>query len=146
MLTGIYAFTNALDHWLGIGAYSWAIVVMSLVFALFFGTWWKQGTERNALWMGLGVFLLFVGILFLPPPSERILRSAMLKVAVGTDADAIDEIVAEEYQGSPYVFPAITVDEERVRVSLLSQDPGNCTAIIFKIVDGKVVQREFMAD
>jgi hypothetical protein len=70
----------------------------------------------------------------------------MLKIPPGTDVDTIERIVREEYQGSAHVFPKITKDNNRVHVSLLSQQAGNCTAIVFRIEDGVVVDRMFSAD
>ena len=74
----------------------------------------------------------------------------MLKIPPGTDADAIETIVKQEYQNSPYALPRISEDRaagfERVHVSLWSQEAGNCTAILFLVEDGVVVRSMFSRD
>ena len=84
----------------------------------------------------------------------------MLKFPLGSDASDIETIVLQAYEGSAYAPPSISREQsnvlmepgqparqlERVHVSLLSQDPGNCTAIIFLVEDGLVVHRFFSAD
>jgi len=54
--------------------------------------------------------------------------------------------VKEAYDGSGYVLPRITREDARIYVSLLSQQSGNCTALILRTKDGVVVSGEYSAD
>lgn len=135
-----------LDQWLGIVAFTYQYLLFSAVAAMVFYALWFMSVRKHAILVGVAVFAILAANLLLPPPSERILRSVLLQVPAGTDAEAIERIVKEEYDGSGYVFPRITREDGRVAVSLLSQQSGNCTAIIFQTEDGMVVDSEFMAD
>lgn len=74
----------------------------------------------------------------------------MLKIPPGTNADAIEAIVKQEYQGSAYALPRISKDRarnfDRVHASLLSQKVGNCSALLFLIEDGVVAKSMFSPD
>jgi hypothetical protein len=70
----------------------------------------------------------------------------LLKIQPGASADSIETIVKEAYDGSGYVLPRITREDARIYVSLLSQQSGNCTALILRTKDGVVVSGEYSAD
>ena len=144
----------------GVVAYSYRYLLFCILVSLVSVAQWYVVYGKRAALVGLVVFSLFAGQFFLPSPSERILRSAMLKIPLGSDASDIETIVLQAYEGSAYAPPSISREQsnvvmepgqsarqlERVHVSLLSQDPGNCTAITFLVEDGVVVHRFFSAD
>jgi hypothetical protein len=138
------------DQMFGVVAFTYGYLAFCLLAALAFGGAWHACFPKSAPAFALGVFAILAANFLLPPPSERLLRSAMLKAAPGTDASAIVDIVKQQYEGSPYAMPRIYEDKaggfDRVHVSLLSQKPGNCTSVIFLIEDGKVSRSIFSPD
>ena len=148
------------DAMLGVAAFTYGYLVFCLVAALVLGAGWLACFRKHALLVGLGVFSLLAINLFLPPSSERLLRSAMLKLPPGTDADAIESIVMQEYKGSAFGLPRITKERvnvsmqpdeparelEQIHFSLSSQQPGNATSISFLIENGVVVKSYFAPD
>lgn len=151
LLVGLVAYSAYVaDQWLGVVAFTYRYLLFCIIGSVVLGAIWFGVFKKHTLLVGLGVFSLLAANYFLSPPSERLLRSAMLKIPPGTDADAIETIVKQEYQNSPYVLPRISEDRaagfERVHVSLLSQEAGNCTAILFLVEDGVVVRSMFSRD
>ncbi len=146
LLAIIAFFAYAFDQWLGIVALTYTYLLYCAIVALFYWAAWYPSLKKHAILVGLVVFAILSTNFLLPSPSERLLRAALLRIPPGTDAESIERIVKDEYDGSGYVLPRITRDDTRVHVSLLSQEAGNCTAIIFDIKDGIVVDRRFSAD
>jgi len=151
LLVGLAAYSAYVaDQWLGVVAFTYRYLLFCIIGSLVLGAIWFGVFKKHALLVGLVVFSLLAANYFVSPPSERLLRSAMLKIPPGTDADAIETTVKQEYQNSPYVLPRISEDRaagfERVHVSLLSQEAGNCTAILFLVEDGVVVRSMFSRD
>ena len=138
------------DQMFGVVAFTYGYLAFCVLAALAFGGAWHACFPKSAPAFALVVFGILAANFLLPPPSERLLRSAMLKAAPGTDASAIADIVKQRYEGSPYAVPRIHEDKaggfDRVHVSLLSQDPGNCTSVIFLIENGKVSRSIFSPD
>ncbi|MGI9242444.1 MAG: hypothetical protein ACR2RV_16720 [Verrucomicrobiales bacterium] len=138
------------DHLLGVVAYTYGYLAFCLLAALIFGAVWHACFKKAGAVFALVVFCLLAANLFLPPPSERLLRSVMLKAPPGTDASAIADIVKGQYEGSPYAMPRISEDRaggfDRVHVSLLSQKSGSCTAVIFLVENGRVSRSLFSPD
>lgn len=146
----VIALVYLLDQWLGIVAYRLYYFVFCSIVALMFSTVWFVAFKKRSVLAGVIIFLVCASQFILPPSSGRLLRSAMLKVPVGTDADAIERVVREEYQGSRYALPRIYKDRAgnnmRVHVSLLSQKAGSCTSLLFIVEDGAVVRSIFSPD
>lgn len=138
------------DQMLGVVAFTYGYLAFCLIAALAFGAIWHACFRKSASAFALMVFGILAANFFLPPPSERLLRSAMLKATPGTDASAIVDIVKQQYEDSPYPMPWIHEDRaggfERVHVSLLSQKERSCTSIIFLIENGRVSRSIFSPD
>ncbi len=143
-------FAYVADQWLGVVAFTYRYLLFCITASLVLSAAWFANFRKHTLQFGLVVFSLLAANFFLPPPSARLLRSAMLKTPPGTDADAIEAIVKQEYEGSAYALPSISKDRarqfERVHVSLLSQKSRDCTALLFLIEDGVVVRSIFSPD
>lgn len=138
------------DQMFGVVAFTYRYLAFCLLAALAFGGVWHACFRKSASAVALVVFGILAANILLPPPSERLLRSAMLKTIPGTDASAIVGIVRQQYEGSSYAVPWIHEDQgggfDRVHVSLLSQEAGNSTSVIFLIQDGRVARSIFSAD
>lgn len=138
------------DQMLGVVAFTYGYLGFCVLAALAFGAVWHACFPKSSPVFALAVFGILAANLLLPPPSERLLRSAMLKAAPGTDASAIVDIVKQQYEDSPYEMPWIHEDKaggfDRVHVSLLSQKAGNCTSVIFLVENGKVSRSIFSPD
>ena len=138
------------DHLLGVVAFTYTYLAFCLLAALAFGGVWHACFRKSGPAFGLVVFGILATNLFLTPPSERLLRSAMLKAPPGTDASAIVDIVKEQYEDSPYAMPWIHEDRaggfDRVHVSLLSQKAKSCTSVIFLVENGRVSRSIFSPD
>lgn len=138
------------DQMLGIVAYTYGYFAVCLLAALGFGGVWHACFRKSASAFALVVFGILAVNFFLPPPSERLLRSAMLKATPGTDASAIVAIVKQQYEGSTYAMPWIHEDQaggfSRVHVSLLPQKARSCTSVIFLIENGRVSRSIFSPD
>lgn len=138
------------DQLLGVVAYTYGYLTFCLIAALAFGGVWRacQGTFGSVF--ALVVFGVLAANRVLPPPSERLLRSVMLKAPTGADASTIIEIVKEQYGGSPYAMPWIHEDRaggfDRVHVSLLPQKARSCTSVIFLVKNGRVSRSIFSPD
>lgn len=139
-------FAYGLDQWLGVVAFTYRYLLFCAISALLFWAAWLPVLRKRAFVVGLAVFAILSAHFLLPPPSERILRSVLLRIPPGTNADSIETIVQEEYEGSGYVLPQITREDTRIHVSLVSQRSGNCTALIIKTEEGVVISNEYSAD
>jgi Ca2+/Na+ antiporter len=151
LLVALVAFVAYIaDQMFGVVAFTYAYLAFCLLAALVFGAVWRACFPKSAPAFALVVFGIIAANFILPPPSERLLRSAMLKAKPGTDASAIVDIVKQQYEGSPYEMPQIHEDKsggfDRVHVSLLSQKQRNCTSVIFLIENGKVSRSIFSPD
>lgn len=150
LLALVAYFAYVADQLLGVVAFTYRYLLFCIIASLAFCAAWFTSFRKHSIFVGLVVFSILAANFFLPPPSERILRSVMLKIPPGTDADAIERVVQEEYEGSAYLLPTIYRDHarnfERVHVSLLSQKAGNCTALLFLIENGVVVKGMFSPD
>jgi hypothetical protein len=151
LLVTLVAFVAYIaDQMLGVVAFTYGYLAFCLLAALAFGGAWHTCLPKSAPICALVVFGILVVNFLLPAPSERLLRFAMLKAPPGTNASAIVDIVKQQYEGSHYAMPQIYEDKgggfDRVHVSLLSQRPSNCTAVIFLIENGKVSESFFSPD
>ena len=151
LLVLLVAFVACIaDQMFGAVAFTYGYLAFCLLAALAFGLAWRACFPKSAPAFALIVFAILAANHLLPPPSERLLRSAMLKATPGTDASAIADIVKQEYDGSPYEMPWIHEDEaggfDRIHVSLLSQKERSCTSVIFLIENGKVSRSFFSPD
>lgn len=138
------------DQMFGVVAFTYGYLAFCLLAALAFGGIWHTCFRKSSLVFALVVFGILAANFFLPPPSERLLRSAMLKATPGTDASAIVDIVKQQYEDSPYGMPWIHEDQagglDRVHVSLLPQKARSCTSVIFLIENGRVSRSIFSPD
>lgn len=138
------------DQMYGVVAFTYGYPAFCLLAALAFGAAWRACFPKSAPAFALIVLALLAANYLLPPPSERLLRSAMLKAKPGTDASAIADIVKQQYESSSYGMPWIHEDEaggfDRIHVSLVHQKPGNATSVIFLIENGKVSRSIFSPD
>lgn len=146
MLLFVAWMTNLLDHWLGIVAFEGQFLLFSIVAAVIFGLIWYSIAKKHALAFAIVAFLLFSINFALPAPSERVLRSAQLKLQPGVAAQRIESTIAEAYQDTPYGMPRISWTDSRVLISLSSQEAGNCTAILLQVKNGVIERSEFSAD
>jgi len=151
LLIALVAFVAYIaDQMFGVVAFTYAYLAFCLLVALVFGAAWRACFPKSAPAFALIVFAILAASFLLPPPSERLLRSAMLKAKPGTDASAIAEIVKQQYENSPYGMPWIHEDEsggfDRIHVSLVYQKPRNATSVIFLIENGKVSRSIFSPD
>jgi hypothetical protein len=150
LVTLVASAAYVADQMLGVVAYTYGYLAFCLIAALAFGGVWHACFRRSASAFALVVFGILAANFFLPPPSERLLRSAMLKATPGTDASVIVDIVKQQYKDSPYTMPWIHEDQaggyDRVHVSLLSQKARNCTSVIFLVENGRVSRSIFSPD
>jgi hypothetical protein len=138
------------DQLLGVVALTYGYLAFCLLTALVFGAIW-HACFRSFSWVSaLVVFGILGANFFLPPPSERLLRSAMLAAKAGTDASAVVDIVKQKYEDSPYAMPWIHEDRaggfDRIHVSLLSQEHRSCTSVIFLVENGRVSRSIYSPD
>lgn len=140
----------ALDHWLGIAAYSLPFLASCALFATLLGVAWRFSVRRYTFAVSVCAFAILSMPWSLPPSSARLLRVAMMRVPRQADANSIRATVREVYRDSGYALPQISIepsgDVERIHVSLISQEPGNCTSIHFLVKGGVVVHRFFSPD
>lgn len=138
------------DQMFGVVAFTYGYLAFCLIAALAFAAIWHACFRKSASVFALMVFGILAANFLMPPPSERLLRSAMLKATPGTDASAIVDIVKQQYEDSPYAMPWIHEDRaggfDRVHVSLLSQKERSCTSVIFLIENGRVSRSIFSPD
>ncbi|NNC86948.1 MAG: hypothetical protein HKN82_00650 [Akkermansiaceae bacterium] len=138
------------DQWLGVVAFTYRYLLFCIIGSLALGAVWFGIFRKRALLVVLAVFSVLAVNYLLPPPSERLLRSVMLKAPPGTEATAIVDIVKRHYEDSPYAMPRISEDRgggfDRVHVSLLSQEAGNSTSVIFLVENGRVARSIFSPD
>jgi hypothetical protein len=138
------------DQMFGVVAFTFGYLVFCLLAAVAFGGTWHVCFRKSGLATALVVFGVLATNFFLPPPSERLLRSAMLTAPPGTDASTIADIVQKQYEGSPYAMPWIHEDRaggfDRVHVSLLTQEAKSCTSAIFLVENGRVSRSIFSPD
>ena len=135
-----------MDQWVGVMAFTWQYLVFCLVVAMIVGATWIPLLNKLACIAVVVAFALLAVNLLLPPPSERILRSASIRLAPGDSAESIHQVLQEAYDGSDYGLPTITEEPDRIFVSLISQEPGNCTALIIHLKDDMMVSSEYLAD
>lgn len=135
-----------IDNWLGILAFTYQYLAFCVLIAGAVAAAWLAKSRRLALTAGLIAFALLVSPYLLRESSSRILRRVLSEVKVGTPADEVERIVTKAYMDSGYAMPRITRTDSRIHVSLLSQEPGDCTAAIFYLDDGLVIRDEFSAD
>ena len=135
-----------LDQWLGIAAYTYRYLLFCVICGGLYWVMWRPISKRYSRIIGLVCLIVLSANLAITAPSERILRNILIRIPLGSPVESIEPMVHEAYNGTRYVMPRITSDENRVHVSLLSQQPGNCTAIIFRIENDVVVDKWFSAD
>ena len=147
LLFGLLLFmAYMLDQWVGVMAFTWSYLLFCVISAVVVAGAWIPLLNKRAWMAGIVVFSLLAVNLLLPPPSERILRSASFRLVPGTSADSVSQVLKDEYDGSAYSLPSITEESDRIHVSLMSQEPGNCTALIILVEEGVVVGCEYSAD
>lgn len=138
------------DQMFGVVAFSFGYLVFCLLAAVALGGIWHACFKKAGLVASLVVFGVLATNFYLPPPSERLLRSAMLNAPPGTEASKILGIVKQQYEGSTYAMPWIHEDRaggfDRVHVSLLSQEAQSCTSAIFLVENGRVSRSIFSPD
>ena len=139
-------FTLVLDHWVGLLAFQGRYVAFSLLLAGSIGAGWLVVSKRVALGVGAAALALLLAPFFLSEPSSRILRQVLNDVESGMPGELVIGMVEAAYEDSEYVMPRINHEADRIHVSLSSQHPGDCTALIFHLANGVVVKSEFSAD
>lgn len=151
LLLALVAFAAYVaDQMFGVVAFTFGYLVFCLLAAAAFGGTCQACFKKSGLVSALVVFGVLATNFFLPPPSERLLRSAMLEAPPGTDATAIVDIVKQKYENSSYAMPQISEDRsggfDRIHVSLLSQKARSCTSAIFLVENGRVSRSIFSPD
>ena len=150
LIAALAYVANVADHLFGVVAYTYQYLAFCVIAAVLVGAACHACFKRFSPLITLMVFCLLSASFFSSPPSERLLRSAMLKARPGTDADAIEKIVKQAYEGSRFALPIITKSRDgefdRVDVSLLSQQERSCTSLVFLVEDGLVVRSIFSGD
>lgn len=139
-------FVYALDDWLGILAYQYRYLGFSVFSSSAVAASWLAKSKKSAVITGLVAFALLLSPFVVGEPSSRILRRVLIDVQTGMHGDEVEEMVRNAYGDSGYVMPEMKRDENRIHVSLLTQEPGDCTAAIFHLANGVVVRDEFSAD
>lgn len=138
------------DQLFGVVAFTYGYLMFCILTGFAFGGVWHVCFRKSGAAFGVGVFGILAANLLLAPPSERLLRSAMLEAPPGTDASAIVEIVKQQYENSAYAMPWIHEDRaggfDRIHVSLLSQKAKSCTSVIFLVENGQVSRSIFSPD
>ena len=77
------------DQMFGVVAFTFGYLVFCLLVAVAFGGVWHACFKKAGLVASLVVFGVLATNFYLPPPSERLLRSAMLNAPPGTEASEI---------------------------------------------------------
>lgn len=138
------------DNLFGVVAFTYGYLIFCAVVALALGGVWRAWGGSSGLVFALVVFGVLAVNFVLPPPSERLLRSVMLKAPAGTDASTIVDIVTQQYNDGPYAMPWIHEDRsggfDRIHVSLLPQKAKSCTSVIFLVENGRVSRSIFSPD
>ena len=146
----IAGLVRVMDMVFGCLAYAPLYFAICLTASAAIFVFWFPISRKTAAINGAIAFLVLLIPLVSPAPSERLLRSAMLGLEKGASSELIEPMVQKKYQDRRYVLPEIMREQEggreRVVVSLISQEPGNCTAIVFLVEDGKIVHRFFSPD
>lgn len=135
-----------LDGWLGVLAFLPQYAAACALVAGVIGAAWMLRSRRSAVAVGSVAFALLMSLYVVNEPSSRILRGVLLDVETGTPSEDVEGMVVRAYAGSGYALPLISVDDDRLHVSLMTQQPGDCTAAVFHIDRGVVVRSEFSAD
>ncbi len=142
--------TYVADNMLGVSVFTYSYFAYCFLAALSFSGLWHACHNKSSLAFGTLVFALLAAIVFLPPSSERLLRSVMLNAPAGTKATAIGGIVKQQYERSSYAMPRIYEDRaggfDRIQVSLLCQKSRSCTSVIFIVENGRVSRSIFSPD
>ncbi|MGA0845319.1 MAG: hypothetical protein ACO3RV_02170 [Luteolibacter sp.] len=150
LLTLVASVAYLADQMYGVVAYTYGYLAFCLLSTLVLGAVWRVGYPKSAPVFALAAFSSLAVNFVLPAPSARLQRAAMLQAAPGTDSSVIEDIVIKQYKDSPYALPWIHADKaggrDRVHVSLLSQNPRNCTSVIFILENGKVSRSIYSPD
>ncbi len=141
-------FVYALDDWLGILAFQFQYIALSLfvaVVAALIANWLVKSNGFSAL---VGVFIIVVALspYFTSIPSSRILRSVVIDVQNGTPADEVEQKVKTAYADSGYVMPEIARSDTHIYVSLATQEVDDATVAVFNLENGVVVDDGFAPD
>ena len=112
-----------MDQWVGVMAFTLPYLLFCLIGAAVTAGCWIPLLKKRAYVVALVAFALLAVNLLLPPPSERILRSASLRIPLGSSADSVESVVTAEYQGSRYRLPTITREPERIFVRSPIRNP-----------------------
>lgn len=139
-------FAYMFDGWLGLVAYTYGYAAFSIAIGILAGAIASGVVGHHGVWTGLFSFACVASLLFLPPPSERILRSVLLRAEPGTAVSELEAMIEAAYADSGYVAPRVQFEDGRAWVGLYEQEPGNATAIFFGIEDGVIVSGHFSAD
>ncbi len=151
LLAALAAYAAYLaDNLFGVVAFTYGYLAFCVLAALAMGGIWHACLGTSGSVFALVIFGVLAANFFLPPPSERLLRSVMLKAPPGTVASAIADIVKQQYENSPYAMPWIHEDRaggfDRVHVSLLTQKAKSCTSVIFLVKNGRVSRSIYSPD
>lgn len=142
----LVCFVMALDDWVGILAFGAQYFGFSLLVAVALGVGWTVVSNRVAIGVGVVALALLLAPYFFTEPSSRILRQVLNEVESGMPGDLVVGLVEAAYRDSDYVMPRINHETDRLFVSLSSQHPGDCTAIVFQLANGVVVSGSFSVD
>lgn len=143
-------FVWGFDQAFGILAYRFHYMVFATVVLTSVTALWHLAIGHFTGVAAIAVAFILALPHLLPAPSERLLVSALRQVEIGADASEVEKAVQDAYAGSSYEVPSVYLrqgnGEDRLYVTLLEQDRGNCTAITFLLRDGKVVEKWLSPD
>lgn len=146
-LLAILAYlVHLFDAWLGILAFKYPYLGVCVLVAFMVAAAWLAMSRKASVAAGLTALALLLSPYFLGRPSARILRGVLVRVQGGMNADEVVRMVRNAYSDSDHVMPRITRDDRRIHVSLLTQDRRDCTAAVFYLSNGVVVNDEFCRD
>ena len=83
------------DQMFGVVAFTYRYLAFCMIAALALGGIWHACFRKFASAFTLAVFVILASNFIIPPPSERLLRAAMIKTHPGTDASPIVGIVKD---------------------------------------------------
>jgi hypothetical protein len=147
LFVGLLLFlVYVLDGVFGLLAYKAEYVSICVVISCAAALLLYDTPKKFTVPFGVVVFALLASPYFISEPSTRILRQVLIEARPGTEADKVVEIVHAAYHDSAYVMPRINRESNRIHVSLLTQRDRSCTAAIFILKDGVVVEGRYSPD
>ena len=147
LIVFIAYFSFVLDQYAGIGAYKLYYLFFVFIISILVSTIWRKKLKAYSIILGPLVFTILYFSVYAYNPSERILRSIQLQLKPGSEASLINDILKASYSNTGFKLPRIEKEKSRIHISPLSQSPGgNCTALIFSIKDGIIIDSLFSLD